>query len=304
MEKCVQPLICPVCEANLAQAGNTLKCPQSHSFDVSREGYVNLHLARRKRPQVLGDTKIMLRARRDFLDREYYRPLSDAINERVYHHLADGADARSGPSPIPMCIAEVGCGEGTYIGRLKHYLDSQPMNRNICYFGMDISKEAARLAARRYRDIRFVVASVWRRILFSSHSIQVLLNIFAPRNGAEFDRVITRDGMLLVAIPSPDHLMNLRSDLGLLGIEPHKEQRVIEQFRGAFKLTGKQTIAFEMHLTGVDMLNLIQMTPNYWHISISRETRDAIQSAESARTEASFTILQFHSRPTGRLGSH
>jgi 23S rRNA (guanine745-N1)-methyltransferase len=193
-----------------------------------------------------------------------------------------------------MCIAEVGCGEGTYIGRLKRYLDSQPMNQEICYLGIDISKEAARLAAKRYRDIRFVVANVWRKILFSNHSIQVLLNIFAPRNGAEFDRVITGDGMLLVAIPGPDHLVNLRSDLGLLGIEPHKEQRVVEQFRGMFRLAGKQTIVYEMRLTGEDVLDLIQMTPNRWHTPISRETRDAIQSTETVRAEASFTILQFH----------
>jgi 23S rRNA (guanine745-N1)-methyltransferase len=290
MEKCVQPLICPVCEANLAQAGNTLKCPQSHSFDVSREGYVNLHLANRKRPQVLGDTKDMVRARRDFLDRGHYRPLSDAINERVHHHLADGTDTPGGP--FPACIAEVGCGEGTHIGRLKRYLDSQPRHRNICYFGMDISKEAVRLAAKRYGDIRFVVASVWRKILFSSHSIQVMLNIFAPRNVAEFDRVITRDGMLLVAIPGPGHLINLRSDLGLLGIEAHKEQRVVEQFSGTFKLTGKQAIAYEMHLTGEELLDLIQMTPNYWHTA--RETWDAMKSTESVRAETSFTVLQFH----------
>ena len=99
--------------------------------------------------------------------------------------------------------------------------------------------------------------------------------------------------MLLVAITGPDHLVNLRSDLGLLGIEPHKEQRVVEQFRGAFKLAGRQTIAYEMHLTGEDVLDLIQMTPNRWHTPISRETRDAMQSAESVRTEASFTVLQF-----------
>jgi len=64
---CVQPLICPVCGASLAKANNTLKCPQSHSFDISREGYVNLLLTGQKKPKILGDTKDMVRARRNFI---------------------------------------------------------------------------------------------------------------------------------------------------------------------------------------------------------------------------------------------
>jgi len=103
--KCVQLLICPVCEAPLDRVNNTLKCPQAHSFDVAREGYVNLLLAGRKRPKVLGDTRDMLRARRSFLERGSYSPLSDAINERVRDHLAN---LTPGDTSRPACIADVG----------------------------------------------------------------------------------------------------------------------------------------------------------------------------------------------------
>jgi len=297
MKRCIHPLICPVCEADLAQAGNTLKCPQSHSFDIAREGYVNLLLTNQKRPRILGDTKDMLRARRNFLNRGFYSPLSDAINEQVYNHLVD--DPRTGDASSPTCIAEVGCGEGYYIGRLRSYLDSRLGSGNMCYFGMDISKEAARLAAKRYKEIRFFVASINERILFSSHSIQVLLNIFAPRNSVEFDRVVAGDGTLLVVIPSPNHLANLRSDLGLLGIEPHKQQHVIKQFAGTFELAEKQPIEVEMHLNGKELCDLIQMTPNYWHIS--KETWDDMEAikSESIQAKASFTILTFHKRYFG-----
>jgi 23S rRNA (guanine745-N1)-methyltransferase len=232
----------------------------------------------------------MVRARRGFLDRGYYRPLSDAINECVHDHLMGRVSSSS--ERFPLCVAEVGCGEGYYIGRLKRYLDGPLGHRGMCYFGMDISKEAVRLAAKRYTDIRFIVASVRRELLFSSHSIQVLLNIFAPRNGAEFDRIVARDGVLLVAIPGPDHLLNLRSGLGLLGIEAHKEQRVVEQFGGTFQLADRRAIAYEMRLTGEELLDLIQMTPNYWHAS--RETLEAIKATRRVQTEASFAILQFH----------
>jgi SAM-dependent methyltransferase len=282
-ESCVQFLICPVCGAHLAKVGGTLKCSRAHAFDIAREGYVNLLLAGRKRPKVLGDTKEMLRARRDFLDCGFYSPLSDAINERVYNHLVDVSSL--------VCVADVGCGEGYYVGRLKHHLDSRLGRDDICYFGLDVSKEAARLAAKRYKDMRFVVASVTQKVLFADHVVRVLLNVFAPRNPVEFDRVIAEDGMLLVVIPGPGHLASLRLELDLLGIEADKRQRVVEQFSSAFRLAGERTIAYEVHLDGDELLNLIQMTPNYWHSS--SETWDGVRAMGSVQTEASFTVLEF-----------
>jgi 23S rRNA (guanine745-N1)-methyltransferase len=288
--KCVWPLVCPVCETHLAQIGRTLKCPQAHSFDIAREGYVNLLLAGRKRPKILGDTKDMLRARRNFLAQGFYDPLSDAINQRVRAHLAN---RRPSDTPFPTCVADVGCGEGYYLGKLKHHLDHQLGRDNICYFGIDVSKEAARLAAKRYKEARFVVANVNRKVLFSNDSVQVLMNIFAPRNAAEFDRVIAQDGLLLIVIPSPRHLANLRSELGLLplGVEPDKQQHVVEQFTKTFKQTGEHTVTYEMYLDNKELFSLIQMTPNYWHIS--GETWDKIKTIESVQTEVSFIILEF-----------
>jgi 23S rRNA (guanine745-N1)-methyltransferase len=289
MQRCVRLLICPVCGANLARLGNILKCPAAHSFDVAREGYVNLLLASRKRPKILGDTKEMARARRVFLDQGFYRPLSDAINQLVYSHLV--SDTIRGEMPSPRCFAEIGCGEGYYIGRLRSYVEDRAEPDEFCYYGMDISKAVVKLAARRHSEVFFFVGDVNRRILLSSNSIGVLLNIFAPRNAAEFDRVMTHEGLLLVAIPGPDHLANLRSDLHLLDIEPDKEERVVEGFAGAFRLTAKHTVEYEMHLNGAQLCNLIQMTPNYWHTP--KETWDRINSTASVQAWASFIILEF-----------
>ncbi len=285
-ERCVEFLICPVCGAHLAQVGNTLKCPLAHSFDIAREGYVNLLLMGRKRPRVLGDTREMVRARRGFLERGFYEPLSDAINQRVCGHLTDDVDV------LPVCVADVGCGEGYYIGRLKRYLDSHLGLDTVCCFGLDISKEAARLAANRYKDIRFVVASVNRKVLFHGGSVQVLTNVFAPRNAVEFDRVVAQDGVLLVVIPGPGHLANLRSELDLLSIELDKQRRVVEQFAGAFRLAGEYPIAYQISLDGTDLFNLIRMTPNYWHSS--KETLDRAKTMGNARAEVDLTILEFH----------
>ncbi len=282
----MKPLICPVCEAQLARVSNMLKCPQAHSFDVAREGYVNLLLAGRKRPKALGDTREMLRARRRFLTRGFYDPLSGAVNERVCAHLAHAR-------PDDVCIADVGCGEGHYLGKLKRHLERQLGRDDVCYFGMDVSKEAARLAARGHEGMQFIVANVNEKVLFSDNSIQVLLDVFAPRNVAEFDRVIAPDGLLLIVIPGPRHLANLRAELDILplGIEVNKQKHVVEQFAGAFKQVKAHTVVCEMDLTGAELTDLVLMTPNYWHSS--RQTWENVQAVERVRTEANFTILEF-----------
>jgi 23S rRNA (guanine745-N1)-methyltransferase len=236
----------------------------------------------------------MLLARREFLNCGHYAPLSDAINHRVAHYLNGRLGQNEGTALT--CVVEVGCGEGYYLGRLKRHLEDRVDYEDVCYFGMDISKDAARLAAKRYAEIRFIVADVKRKALFSDASVGVVLNIFAPRNPVELARIAAPGGMLLVVIPTPDHLGSLRADLGLLGIEVDKEQRVVEQFAETFRAAGKRTLAYDMRLNRQDLVALVRMTPNYWHTS--EQTWDEVKAVESAHTRAGFTILEFH-----RIGS-
>ncbi len=326
METHASLLLCPVCGAGLAQAGKTLQCPSSHSFDIAREGYVNLLLRDRKSSRLLGDKREMLEARRRFLSRDFYRPLSDAINEQIDHYLARTSKPEEKPSPV--CILEVGCGEGYYLARLKRYLDrlSEPGSREkigdsqprlaggtgstrparraggsppvfsqlpgrFHYFGMDISKEAVRLAAKQYQGIGFFVADVKRKILMADHSVAVLLNLFAPRDAAEFDRVVAKQGLLLIVIPSPRHLANLRLELGLLAIEENKRQRIMENFAGAFTLVNERAIEYEIELSSAELRDLIQMTPNYWH-GVPNERWSGLEGRQPIETTASFTILE------------
>jgi 23S rRNA (guanine745-N1)-methyltransferase len=187
-------------------------------------------------------------------------------------------------------VVDVGSGDGYFIGRLQSHLDSLLGQRDFCCFGMDISKEAVRLAAGRYKAVRFVVASVREKMLFPEDSVRVVLDIFAPRNVLEFGRILVRGGIALVVIPNPDHLIELRSELDLLGIEADKKQRVIEQFTRIFTLLEEQIVAYDMCLNGKDLFDLICMTPNYWHIEGKLE---GLEVLGVARTKASFSILKF-----------
>ncbi len=270
-------LVCPVCSTQLTQAGAILQCINAHTFDIAREGYINLLLKK-----LSGDTKEMLRARRDFLERGYYRPLSDAINELVSTHL------HSHEISSPVAILDAGCGEGYYSGRLQSYLAQQDYRGQ--YVGVDISKDAVKMAAKKYQEACFVVANLNERLTFADHTFNVLLNIFAPRNTDEFARVIAPHGLLVVAIPSPEHLAQLRSVLHLLSIEENKQQRVIEQFTGQFALVTTASIAYTLPLSKQEMALVAMMTPNYWHMSDDVEKMVGI---EEIQTEVGFTCLVF-----------
>lgn len=281
----VRHLICPVCDGGLAQTGNALKCARSHSFDIAREGYVNLLPAGRRSAGSLGDSKPMVLARRRFLERGFYQPLSDAIDELVADRLAQERSGRA------TAILDAGCGEGYYLGRLRRGLARGQGPHAIAYYGVDVSKEAVRLAAKRDKGALFAVASITGKLPFAERSIGVLLNSFAPRNPAEFARVLAPEGLLLVVIPSPTHLAELRSSLNLLDIEEDKEGRVIDRFAGAFRLVETGTIGYEIGVNGEDLADLVLMTPNARHRSPSDFA--ALGLIGEARTAVGFRLLLF-----------
>ncbi len=272
---CVRPLTCPVCYQTLNLQERSLRCEQNHSFDLAREGYVNLMVGH-KRPKIQGDNKVMLAARRRFLGKDHYQPLSDAINKIVLAHLSEQTGV----------VLDVGCGEGHYLGQLRPLLPT-----GTCTFGLDVAKEAARLAAKRYPASRFVVSDVNGRIPFTNQSIHVLLNIFAPRHPAEFARIAAPGSLLLIAIPGADHLHELRQELDLLDIEAEKHLRIVAQMTGLFALQETQFLTFDLDLSQPDLTDLVQMTPNYWHLTPERQAQ--LQAMTRLPTTACFELLAF-----------
>lgn len=279
------------------RVGNALKCPRGHSFDVAREGYVNLLTGKPR-----GDTREMARARRAFLEQGWYAPLSDRLNALAAQCLETTS------API---VLDAGCGEGYYLGRLASDTDARgaegPAHNaegmkgkgaedgGRMYLGLDISKDAVRLAARRYPGIGFVVADLTRRLPIATAAVGMLLNVFAPRNAAEFERVVAPGGSLLIAIPAPEHLKELRVALLLLAIEPEKERHVIAQLAGAFELVSAATVAYPMRLDRMAARALVTMTPNYWHRTEHTDEALAALDDETVAT-AAFRVLRFQRR--------
>jgi SAM-dependent methyltransferase len=279
----VQHLVCPICAMPLVSTGRVLTCMNAHAFDVAREGYVNF-----LRKKAFGDTKEMVLARRNVFAQGHYLPLSDAVNEIVRNRLFDEMKRQNRP---PAIILDAGCGEGYYLHRLQTYLAAS-QHQTIC-FGFDASKEAIRLAARGYQDAFFVVADIKRRLALAERCLHVIVNIFAPRNPTEFARVIAPGGLLLVVIPAPTHLQELRTAFHLLQIEEGKQQQVTAQFTvsGLFQLEAVTEVTYEVHLRGNDILQLVTMTPNYWHFT--EERYRAMVHLSEIQTKIACLCLEF-----------
>lgn len=262
LSRVVAWLRCPVCAAPLELAGRTLGCENRHCFDVARQGHLNLLL--RAAPKN-ADTPEMLAARNRFLAGGWYEPLT----RRVITALA-GAGR----------VLEVGAGTGHYIGA---FLDATP---GATCLAVDVSPAACRHAARRSPRLGAVVADVWRRLPIVSGGLEAVLCVFAPRNPAEFARVLAPGGQLVVVTPGRDHLVELRDSLGLLGIEPEKLERLDGSMTG-FRLVDRQELTHSLRLPAEATRDLVAMGPNAFHAHTVPGT---------TRTTAAFVISTFQAQ--------
>jgi len=295
-------LVCPVCGEPLLLAGpvaptssadspgggivtpaardaGSVRCERGHSFDLAREGYLNLLRSKRT-----GDSKEMLLARRDFLERGHYQPLAEALADTVAAFLGE----RAGAGDCPLRVLDAGCGEGYYLDRLGRRLSAAPGLAETLLIGLDSAKEAIRLSAKRLWDAALLVADLKERLPIADASVDAILNVFAPRDLAELARVLVPGGLLLIAIPSPDHLVELRLAHGLLGIEEQKLERLLEALVPHFASVGTRDLRYTLHLESDAVQALIAMTPSQRH-----PQRRLVPEAEDGASvaTAAFTLL-------------
>jgi 23S rRNA (guanine745-N1)-methyltransferase len=250
-------LRCPVCGGGLGRAGGALRCPQGHSFDIARQGYVNLS---RGRTPHSGDTAEMVAARAAFLDAGHYDLISQAVAAAARATVATAA-AGAGAAGL---VVDAGTGTGRHLAAV---LDGLP---DCVGLGLDVSKPALRRAARAHPRAGAALADLWRPLPLAAASAALVLNVFAPRNGPEFRRVLRPDGAVLVVTPAGDHLAELVAALGLLRVDPDKAQRVEDSLGAAFVGGRGSTHRRAMRLGHDEVRTLVGMGPSAWHTDRDR----------------------------------
>lgn len=228
-----------------------------HSFDVAKQGYVTLAPGAGLKHK--GDDADMVTAREAYLSKGHFAPFVEAVTGAVQNALDSTVSADDVPEPA---LLEVGAGTGYY---LSHTLDSIEGARGV---GLDISPHAARHLAKCHPRVGAVIADVWERLPLRDESINAISVVFAPRNPAEFQRVLAPGGQVIVLTPQAGHLDELRDPLGILGVEEGKVERMYDQAAGRLEQAADPVnLAFAIQLDKESIAAQVAMSPSARHIS-------------------------------------
>ena len=260
-------LLCPVrtCHLPLVRDGRRLLCERAHSFDVARSGYINLLQPQDRRSKQPGDTKAAVAARRRLHDLGVTAPLLRAIAEITTPRPDDA-------------VLDAGCGDGFYLGTLAR-------ETGFDAHGVDISTFAVDAAAERFppgERCEWIVANADRFMPYADRSFSLVLSITARMNAPEFRRVLRDGGRLLVALPSPEDLAELRSHLGESGRD--RVERTLETFAPNFTLAEQRRVTTTADLSAEAVQDVL--------VSIYRPMRS--KPVEAARVTFSLDLLLFH----------
>ena len=257
---------CPVCGMVLHKDGVTLKCEKRHNYDISSSGYVNL--AMQQSGKTHGDDTLMVMARRDFLSEGYYQPLCEAVCE-----MAKGE-----------YVLDAGCGEGYYTKSIANSADVKKI------YGIDISKKAVQYASKLCKGEKFgtfCVGSVYD-MPYIDGAFDSVVNIFSPLALDEYKRVLKKHGMLVLAVPDPEHLLELKKAV-------YDDVRVKEEnddVLEGFTLCEKRRVRYKFTpKTCKNIADLFAMTPYYY--TTPAEKRGKLTDITPFEITADFSILLY-----------
>ncbi len=259
--------VCPVCGNALTDSGKVLRCGKNHCFDKSKFGYVNLLMSQSSGAKRHGDDRVMVRARRDFLDAGYYSFLLDGLCSLCKRYLPENA-----------VILDAGCGEGYYTAGVKAAMPCAEI------MAVDISKDALEYLSKRKLDVKTAVAGVFS-LPVADESCDGVLNIFSPEADDEFRRVLKKGGIMLRIIPDEMHLFSLKE---YVYDKPYKNEvpaanivgfEFIEECRLSEKIFMKDNAAVQA---------LFKMTPYYY--KTGKTDQEKLERADSLTTQADFRI--------------
>jgi 23S rRNA (guanine745-N1)-methyltransferase len=221
----------------------TFTCPAGHSFDIARSGYVNLLQPQDRRARLPGDSRAAVAARVALEQAGVGRAVIEAAIEKV-HRLTPPGDA---------VVVDLGSGSGETLGALSKV-------SSVSCIGIDLSISAIELAARRFPALTWVVANADRRLPLQDGCITLVLSIHARRNPTECARVLTAHGYVLVALPAPDDLMELRALVHGQATVRDRVETMLAEHATHFELMERFPVRERRHLERHELVNLLQGT--------------------------------------------
>lgn len=282
----VELLACPLCRAALTLMQGTtpaaLICALGHRYDAAKQGYFNMLTGRGTAFEA--DTAMMVQSRIEFLESGHYGPLAELVAERILLHR-----------PQARALLDAGAGTGYYAAAVQRRLPGSAV------VALDISKYALRRTARLLPRSVSIVWDIWRDLPVRDHCIDVVLNIFAPRNPREFHRVLRPDGLLAVVTPRPGHLADVARRVSLLHVPAEKDLNLRRSLGSHFALLEQIPLDLSLELTPRDIRNVALMGPAARHLDadvLGHDPQDDVPTAVAAL----FTLSLFAPRAEAEIG--
>jgi len=265
--------VCPVCGGSLQllQSGKTYTCQNQHSFDLAKEGYLNLLPVQHKHSKEPGDSKQMMTARREFLEAGFYEPMAKTVAMMINANRTVGQNMR---------LLDLGCGEGYYSRIIASYCNH---HEQIALHGIDIAKFAIAAAAKKQPNARFIVASS-NRLPSPDQYFDFVLRVFAPSDDDELKRVLKSSGHLLTVTPGPRHLWQLKEFI-YAEVKEHASESLVPQ---GFERLTTQRISYKITPNPQQRMALLQMTPFAWRANES--VQQSLSSVSELEIETDFIL--------------
>lgn len=259
----INEVICPVCCNELEIHGKTYKCQNNHSFDISKHSVVNLSLNNKSSKKRHGDDKLMVIARKNFLDKGFYEPILKAVTELAEKNCQNTS-----------VFVDAGCGEGYYTNAVAKSINTKTT------IGIDLSKEALRYFKKRNDTATAIVSSIFKMPV-KSESVDLALNMFAPNATDEFLRILKRNGFLIRTFVLKNHLIELKQAIYDNAYYNSEENLELD----GFEIIEKQETTTKIHVENEDIENLFLMTPYYY--KTSKADQEKIKNLKSLDTTVS-----------------
>jgi 23S rRNA (guanine745-N1)-methyltransferase len=218
-------------------------CARGHSYDIARSGYINLLQPQDRRSLTAGDASTVVEARARLFAAGIGHSLVEAVRQRFV----------AGDLPDDAAVADLGSGSGDALANCL-------ASTTATGVGIDLSVAAGRHAARRFPTLTWVIANADRRLPLTDNRLSFLISVHARRNPAECARVLGPNGLLFVAVPAPDDLIELRSLVQGKGVERSRVEAVLNDHERLFKPIEQFSTREHHRLTRELLLDLLHTT--------------------------------------------
>lgn len=264
---------CPTCGLLLQQhqASQGFYCANKHHFDRSEQGYWVFTQPQRQKPT--GDSRQQVRAKRFLLESGIFSPLIDRMAMMILSLQKE-----------ELSLLDYECAEGFYLRALSSKLAELANGVNVHYSGV-ADAENAIFAAAKVQTPGILCLSTSKVLPFADNSIDLVTVIDKPLKGKESVRVLKEQGVMLLVLPGPRHLWQLKEY-----IYPDLTEKSVQiNLPSGLSIKETQTLSFNLTVSGEQALTLLNMTPYAWRAT--DKMKHDIQAKHFESLEVDFVLV-------------